>query len=380
MKKNIKIVYLIEVLILFFVIIIGLYRKNFDINVAQLSFFGLLSLISLLIFRFPRDKTYYRAGTLRMVIISLLSYLIIIYGLGLLIGFVRLPFAHTPLAIIKNIIPVILLIVFKEIIRYLVCKNSSDNRWPVIIITFLYIVLGIIIEYSYSDINSLEGLFILFTVTILPLSFKEILYSYLTYNVSILPSLLIRILMETFIFIVPFYPNFDNYLSAVLGVMYPFIVYNVVSRAIIHAEKKDKIIIKTYRKLITYPVFFILSILIVLISGILRYQLIAIGSNSMKDVYQRGDAVLVYKYKKEDADKVNIGDILAYQHNDTVITHRVVDKYYSDGHIAFRTKGDNNKIVDDNVVLDNDVKGIVINKIKFIGFPTILLQEALNKE
>ena len=54
MKKSIKIVYLIEVLILFFVIIIGLYRKNFDINVAQLSFFGLLSLISLLIFRFPR--------------------------------------------------------------------------------------------------------------------------------------------------------------------------------------------------------------------------------------------------------------------------------------------------------------------------------------
>ena len=380
MKKSIKIVYLIEVLILFFIVIIGLYKKNFDINIAQLSFFGILSLISLLIFRFPRDKTYYRAGTLRMVIISLLSYLIIIYGLGLLIGFVKLPFAHTPLAIIKNIVPVILLIVFKEIIRYLICKNSSDNKWPVIIITFLYIVLGIIIEFSYSNISNLEGLFILFTVTILPLSFKEILYSYLTYNVSILPALLIRILMEVFIFIVPFYPNFDNYLSAVLGIMYPFIVYSAVSKAIIHAEKKDKVVVKTYRKLITYPIYFILLTLIVLISGVLRYQLIAIGSDSMKDVYQRGDAVLVYKYTKDNADKVNIGDILVYQYNDTVITHRVIDKYYSNGHIAFRTKGDNNKVMDDNVVLDSDVKGIVINKIKFIGFPTILLQEKLNEE
>ena len=262
MKKNIKIVYLIEVLILFFIIIIGFYKKSFDINNAQLLFFGLLSIICLLIFHFPRDKSYYRAGTLRMVIISLLSYLIIIYGLGLLIGFFKPPFARTPLGIIKNIVPIILLIGFKEVIRYLICKNSPDNnKVPVIIITILYIVLGIIIEVSYSDIGSLEGLFILFTVTILPLSFKEILYSYLTYNVSILPSLLIRIILETFIFIVPFYPNFDNYLTAVIGIIYPFIVYHAISKAILHAEKKDKIVVKTYRKLITYPIYFLLFVL-----------------------------------------------------------------------------------------------------------------------
>ena len=100
----------------------------------------------------------------------------------------------------------------------------------------------------------------------------------------------------------------------------------------------------------------------------------------MKDVYQRGDAVLIYKYNKNSVSKINTGDILVYRYNDTVITHRVVDKYYSDGHIVFRTKGDNNKTVDNNVVLDDDVKGIVINKIKYIGYPTILLQEALNKE
>ncbi len=380
MKKNIKIVYFIEVLILFFIIIVGLYKKNLNINIVQLSFFGLLSIICLLIFRFPRDKTYYRAGTLRMVIISLLSYLLIIYGLGLLVGFFKPPFAHTPLIMIKNILPVILLIGFKEIIRYLICKNSPNNKLPVIIITFFYIVLGIIIEFSYADINNLEGLFIVFTVTVLPLSFKEMLYSYLTYNVSILPTLLIRILLETFIFIVPFYPNFDNYLSAVIGVVYPFIVYRAVSKAIMHAEKKDKIIIRTYYRLIAYPIYAMLLIMIVLISGILRYQLIAIGSNSMKDVYQRGDAVLIYKYDRDSIEKINIGDILVYQYNSTVITHRVVDKYYQDGQIAFKTKGDNNETVDKNVVLEEDVKGIVINKIKYIGYPTILLQEMLNKE
>ena len=380
MKKNIKIVYLIEVLILFFTIILGIYIKNSIVNNTLLIFFGLLCLISLLILHFPRDKSYYRAGTIRIVIISLLSYLIIIYGMGLIIGFFKPPFSHNPVAILKNITPVILLIVFKEIIRYLVCKNSPDSKLPVIIITVLYIALGVILEFKHTNISNLGGLFILVTVTILPLSFKETLYSYLTYNVSIIPTLLIRILMETFIFIVPFYPNFDNYLSAVLGIIYPFIVYHTINKAILHAEKKDRIIIKTYRKLILYPIGFILSIMIILVSGILKYQLIAIGSNSMKNVYQRGDAVLVYKYKKNDIEKINIGDILVYSYNDTVITHRVVDKYYQDGHIAFRTKGDNNKVIDSNIVLDKDVKGIVVNSIKYIGYPTILLQEMFDKE
>lgn len=380
MKKNIKIVYLIEVLILFFVIILGLYIKGPDTNTIIMTFFGILCLISLLLLHFPRDKSYYRAGTVRIVIISLLSYLIIIYGLGLIIGFFKPPFAHSIVAIFKNILPVILLVIFKEIIRYLICKNSPDSKKPVIIITVLYIVLSIILEVRSANISNLEGIFILFTVTILPLIFKEALYSYLTYNVSIMPTLIIRLSMETFIFIVPFYPSFDNYLSAVIGIVYPFVVYRVINKALIHAEKKDKVMYKTYRKLITYPIYFLLCVLIVLISGLLKYQLIAIGSNSMKNVYQRGDAVLIYKYGKNDVDKINIGDILVYLYNGTVITHRVVDKYYSNGHVAFRTKGDNNETIDNNIVLDDDVRGIVINKVKYIGYPTILLQEMLDKK
>lgn len=380
MKKNIKIIYLIEVLILFFIIIFKLYIKRIDINLVLLLFFGILCLICLLVFHFPRDKSYYRSGTLRLVIISLLSYLIIIYGLGLIIGFVKTPFSHSLLAIIKNISPVILFIVFREVIRYLIGKNSPDSKIPIIFITVLYIILSIIIEMNYANITNLEGYFILLSVTILPIVFKESLYSYLTYNVSIMPTLLIRILLETFIYIVPFYPDFDNYLSAVLGIIYPFIVYNVVNKAILHAEKKDKIIAKTSRQLLTYPICFVLIVMIVLISGILKYQLIAIGSNSMKDVYERGDAVLLYKYDKDNLDKINVGDILVYRYQDTVITHRVVDKYYSNGHLAFRTKGDNNKTIDNNIVLDDDVKGIVVNKIKYIGYPTIILQEMFDKE
>ena len=206
------------------------------------------------------------------------------------------------------------------------------------------------------------------------------LYSYLTYNVSIMPTLLIRIPFEIFIYITPFYPNFDNYLSAVIGIFYPFIVYYTVNNRLMYAEKKDKILKKTYRNFITYPIYFILIVLIVLISGILKYQLIAIGSNSMKDVYERGDAVLVEKYNKNNINNINIGDILVYEHNNLIITHRVVDKYYVNGHVNFRTKGDNNEAIDSNTIKEEDVKGIVINRIKYIGYPTIIIKDIFQKE
>lgn len=380
MKKNIKIIYLIEFIIFIFIIFLKMNIKQIDINITLLSFFGLMCLVCLLIFRFPRDKSYYRSGTIRLVVISLLSYLIIIYGLGLIIGFVRTPFIHSPITIIKNVLPVICLIIFKEIIRYLICKNSPNNKKPVIIITILFVILSIISESYLANLGSLESIFIFTSVTVLPIIFKEMLYSYLTYNVSIMPTLLIRIPFEIFIYITPFYPNFDNYLSAVIGIFYPFIVYYTVNNRLMYAEKKDKILKKTYRNFITYPIYFILIVLIVLISGILKYQLIAIGSNSMKDVYERGDAVLVEKYNKNNINNINIGDILVYEHNNLIITHRVVDKYYVNGHVNFRTKGDNNEAIDSNTIKEEDVKGIVINRIKYIGYPTIIIKDIFQKE
>ena len=152
MKKNIKIIYLIEFIIFIFIIFLKMNIKQIDINITLLSFFGLMCLVCLLIFRFPRDKSYYRSGTIRLVVISLLSYLIIIYGLGLIIGFVRTPFIHSPITIIKNVLPVICLIVFKEIIRYLICKNSPNNKKPVIIITILFVILSIISESYLANL------------------------------------------------------------------------------------------------------------------------------------------------------------------------------------------------------------------------------------
>lgn len=383
MKKNVGVIYALEIAILLFIIIyktvVLVSFKGYS-TIIEAIFFVALAIIGILLTKFPKDKSYYMSNTIRIIIISLLAHVISIYLLGLIVGFSKMPFSHTPIAILYTIVPVLLVIIGKEVIRYLVCKHSNGKLNPVIFITILYIVLDIIIEISYSSIKDFNDLFVVVCANILPLISEELLYSYLTYKVGLKATLIYRIPVELFVYLVPFYPTLGNYFTALLGIITPFIVYKFTSNAIIHAEKKDKYIVTSTAKLITIPLAIVLAIVIVLVSGIFRYKLVAIGSNSMLPVYGRGDAVLVDQSKKDAIEEIRVGDILVFEINGTIVTHRVTGISFSNGHYVFTTKGDNNEKNDNFITQDTQVRGVVVRFVKYIGYPTILLQEALTKE
>ena len=114
-----------------------------------------------------------------------------------------------------------------------------------------------------------------------------------------------------------------------------------------------------------------------LVSGIFKYKMIAIASNSMKPVYSRGDAVI---YEKIDIKELEVGDVLAFQKDSIVVTHRITkiwrqnDKYY------FTTKGDNNNTEDVFAPKEENVLGRVNIVFKYIGYPTVLINEFFRKE
>lgn len=383
MKKNIGVVYTFEIAILLFIIMYQtIILKSFRGNstIIEAVFFMAIAIIGILITKFPKDKSYYKSNTIRIVIITLLAQVLFIYGLGLIVGFGRLPFSHKPLAMVYTLVPLIMIIIGQEIIRYLVCRHSAGKLRPIIILTILYIALNIIIEIGYSSFKSFDELFVIVCANILPMIAKELLFSYLTYKVGITPTLLYRIPVELFVYLVPFYPTLGNYFTAVIGVVTPFIVYKFTSNAIIHAEKKDKYVITSSVKLLTIPLALFLVIIIILVSGVSRYKLVAIGSNSMLPVYARGDAVLVDQYKKNAIEDIRVGDILVFERSGTIMTHRVTSISFSNGHYIFTTKGDNNENDDRFITQDTQVRGVVVRYVKYIGYPTILLQEALNKE
>ena len=104
--------------------------------------------------------------------------------------------------------------------------------------------------------------------------------------------------------------------------------------------------------------------------GLFPYQPIAILSNSMNPTFKRGDVVI---YKKEE--NIVPGDIIVFQYQNQIIVHRVVsiNEYYV-------TKGDANNSVDYIKVQKEDIKGVYQFSLKYLGYPSIWLNELFTKE
>ena len=104
--------------------------------------------------------------------------------------------------------------------------------------------------------------------------------------------------------------------------------------------------------------------------GSFTYQPIAILSNSMNPTFKRGDVVI---YKKEE--NIIPGNIIVFQYQNQIIVHRVVsiNEYYV-------TKGDANNSIDYIKVQKEDIKGVYQFSLKYLGYPSIWLNELFTKE
>ena len=372
MKKSKKRNYIIEAIILCFIIFLKFTIDNRpDLSITVSLFFWLiLSIITYLICGLPRIKNYLNKISIRFVIISLLFYLIVVFLLGLFTGFLKAVYSYDFVNIMKNIIPITILILSKELIRFILCKNSNNKT--LIIITVLYILFDIILKNNDFSLNTNSQIFTFVFLVCLPTIAKETLCTYMTSKVSLLPTIIYILAFELAVFILPIYPDLGNYLNSVIGLLFPYFVYKSISKLIKYNKKDDLNIKKHYFLIFLVPIIIFISTIIILISGIFSYKIIAIGSDSMNPIYYKGDAVI---YKKTEIKNIKEKDILVFNYNGTIITHRVKKIIIKNDRIYYQTKGDNNKNVDSVLIDSKDVLGTVKYIVKYIGNPTIWMQE-----
>lgn len=87
-----------------------------------------------------------------------------------------------------------------------------------------------------------------------------------------------------------------------------------------------------------------------------------IVSGSMIPTIEIGDVVII-----EDVNKANVGDIIAFRRESTVIVHRVINEMNVHGETMYQTQGDNNNIADLELVDTENIEGVYINKIPWLG-------------
>ena len=376
MKKNIKGIFITELIILIFILILKivvLEKIPYLMNYFNMFFWFILAAILYLISGFPKDKNYLKGITIRYVIIALLAYLILVYMLGLFTGFTYSTFTITFKGILKNTLPVTIYVISREYIRYILCKKTGKNTKPIIVLTILYIIFGITMTTNGYKFSSFEGIFVYTFLTCIPLIARESLCSYITYNVSLIPTIIFSLAMELVVYVFPFYPALGDYLYSVLGLLFPFLLYYKISGLVKYKEKKNIKLKREIINLMFIPIFIVLMVLITLVSGIFSYEMIAIGSDSMNPIYYKGDAVI---YKKiDDMDIINEKDILVFEYNNVIVTHRVKNIIKKGNVTYFQTKGDNNNKVDTDLISEEDVLGVVKYVVKYVGYPTIWINE-----
>ncbi len=141
------------------------------------------------------------------------------------------------------------------------------------------------------------------------------------------------------------------------------------------------------RILINYKPFILISYVITLIIvtffllfilGFLKYQVLAISSNSMAPTYKMGDLIIYQKLSTKELQNLPLNTIVIYKQDNRLIAHRIISLNKNKSHVVYLTKGDYNNATDTKVVFPEDILGIYRFKIKYLGYPTIYLKKIIS--
>lgn len=342
----------------------------------------IVSLLCFIFFKNEYVNKKFRLDILQTTIITLIVFFIIYYLLGFIVGFQDTPYSHKIIGILNNLWSFGIIIFFQEYVRQVLINRSGRNKYILVLLTILFIFVDISKSLVLTKFSDGASVFQFFVIILNPAIARNMLLMFLTYKADFLPSLIYRFFLVMYSFIVPFIPNFNWFLLGVIDIVLPFITFSIVYKQLQKKENEEVINRRKYKGMLIYPLIFgVLMILVMLVSGVFKYQIIAIASNSMNPIFYKGDAVIIKKIVNKEKRKIKTGEIIVYNLNGSYIVHRVVEKKETlSGAYVYVTKGDNNNNVDTSLVEENQIIGKLKLNIKFIGYPTVLLQDILSKE
>lgn len=375
MKQSEKNILIIE-FIFMAILILNAFLFRIE-NTILISIFLLIFLIiSIEVLGYEKDRHRYKKDGILLGIIFASGFQIFIYLLGLITGFLENGYSLKLINIFRNTLPNLILIIITELFRYQLITKSQKRKSLKLLTTILFIVLDIVIMIPLYNLYDSRNFIEFLSIIVIPSISKNILFTYFILKFGYLTNICYRVIMELTIYIVPILPNINIYLDSVFKFTFPIIILMCLQKIL--NEKKD-IEVRKPKILKIVDVFVTLFLLIVvfLTSGIFSHYALVIGSDSMNPNINKGDIVIVKKIKSEQIENIEVGDILVFNMRNKVVVHRVQKINDNNNRLSFITKGDNNIDVDNWVVNENDVIGIVTAKIPIVGYPTVWLNEMI---
>lgn len=372
-----------KIIILFLILYLLTYNYilSFNTGVSSLLynilFWIILFIFSYLLLGYTKNRNMTKKQSIQYILIYCMIYFILIYFLGIITGFNTLPYSHTFLSLLKNIVPALIIIILKELVRYMLIFRMRFNKKNILMINVIFTLVDIIMVINMYEFSTGLLIFTFIGEVIIRSIYNNALETILSYNTGPVPAIIYRSILELYVYIVPIVPELGIYLSAVINVTLPVLLIICLNKLNFNFKNVSKKKVSISKMYITIPLVIILISFTALVSGIFRYKIVAVASNSMIPVFERGDAVIYEKI--DNVENLKIGDILVFQYNDIFYIHRVVEIVYKNKEYMIYTKGDNNSDNDNFVTSQNDIVGIVKKEVKYIGYPTLWVTELFDK-
>lgn len=367
---------------MFLVLLINSFITKIFSRYSICAFIFIVLIISYLLLGMEKEKSRYNKDIILSLLIYIAIYYITTYLFGLFIGFNKNVYSSNIILILKNIVPIIILIPLSELLRYIINSKIKDNYILLGLSIFVFTLIDTTITIQASSFKNFYDTLKVIGLFILPSLSKNYLLTYLTIKVSYKPNLVYRYLMELPRYILPIVTSFGVYIESIIYISFPIIVFIIIYNDFKKREKKNIILSSKFKKntkFIYYIVTIILITVVSLTSGYFKYQAIVIATGSMTPNINKGDMVVIEKVAPKDAKKLKEGEVLAFKREDKIVVHRIYKIYTSGNEIFFKTKGDHNNAPDGYLTEAKEILGTVKFNIRYIGYPTVALYEKINR-
>ena len=384
MKKDRLKIYILE-LLLVAILFFTLFASNINLR----WFLAIILLVFMFVVYFLIKKrgikSVYDKQVLILMLIFALIYLGIFYLLGVTYyGFEKTKYIFTIKSIYRYIIPTTIIIICSEIIRFILISQDGSFKikgkqvsFSGVLIYLSMILIDYIIYANIYNLNNLDDFLSAIGFVLFATMSNNLLFNYLSKRFGPKSIILFRLVTVLYIYIFPVIPSVYLFLRTFLRMLYPFIIYLVIERT--YAKSSFVVSFKDKKKNIfsTFSLLVFVTLLIMLISCQFKYGIIVIGSDSMTGTINRGDAIIFKRYDHKE--KIKKDEIVLFDFNGLKTIHRVVEIKNVNGRDRYYTKGDANKNMDNKYRFIDEIDGVYLFKIKYIGKPTLWLRSLFKK-
>ena len=154
MRSSEKQLFIIQILSLIILLFNTIFYKFLGVFGVIVFLIALLFTL-LMVCGIPRDNNITGRLSVKLCIFYSLAFLVFKYSLGLITGYYTNPYDISLLGIIKNVLPMIIIILLEEYSRFTMCEKSGCNKLILLTTMVIFTLVDFTLKSSFVGMTSL---------------------------------------------------------------------------------------------------------------------------------------------------------------------------------------------------------------------------------